>query len=185
MRVLAPGPSCSSPDCSTCSLTYARTCSSDEDAGAISVPGEELDAYVCSADGTSYTCFVSGGKRPRAWGWRVVGRSVHTHRHTQWETVHTHTHTQWEAVYTHTHTHTAPHTTRPWTVTCQELGSKSINKRFYCDLVILVVLVCSLSATQINPPFWSPLIKGFIYQPDPSVPFVPANLLLLLLRTLI
>ena len=109
---------------STCSLTYACTCSSDEDAGAISAAGEGLEACVCSADGTSYTCFVSGGKRPRAWGWRVVGRSVLTHRHTHSgkHCTHTHTppcshthtpqpvhtHTQWEAVFTHTHTHTPP-----------------------------------------------------------------------------
>ena len=92
---------------STCSLTYACTCSSDEDAGAISAAGEGLEACVCSADVTSYTCFVSGGKRPRAWGWRVVGRSVHTHRHTHSGKHCTHTH---PALFTHTHTPTCSHT---------------------------------------------------------------------------
>lgn len=117
MRVLAPGPSCSSPDCSTCSLTYARTCSSDEDAGAISVPGEELDAYVALLMEPVIPALLVGEK---ASGMGVEGggkgcshtqthsgkQCTHTHRpvHTD-----THTHTVGSSVHTHTHTHRPTH----------------------------------------------------------------------------
>ena len=186
MRVLAPGPSCSSPDAPRAPWPMHARVPLMRMREPFPPQGKDWMPVFALLMEPVIPALLVGGKRPRAWGWRVVGRSVHTHRHTHSGKHCTHTHT---ALFTHIHTvgssvHTHTHTPRPWTVTCQELGSKSINKRFHCDLVILV-LVCSLSATQINPPFWSPLRKGFIYQPDPSVTFVPANLLLLLLRTLI